>query len=122
LVSFSFADNVRIRSAPETEAAGIAGLEGEVFGWTTPSVTGVDVVGDAPDDFAINVFIAEKNEVFWLRPELIELVDIGVGTTMTVGGLSFVKTEAGEWEQVGGSPQPEESKGFLGMLRSLFGR
>ena len=36
-----FGDNVRIRVTPETEAAGVAGLRGQVYGETTPSVTEV---------------------------------------------------------------------------------
>jgi hypothetical protein len=37
-----FGDNVRIVDCPETQAKGIAGLVGSVFGETTPSVTGVN--------------------------------------------------------------------------------
>ena len=121
-MSLGFADNVQIRSSPATEEAGVAGLAGEVYGWTTPSVTGVTVIGGAPDDYAINVFIAERDEEYWFNPELVELIDVGAGATMTVGSKSFVKTEAGEWEELGGEPQPAPPNVFVRALRSLFGR
>jgi hypothetical protein len=38
---FAFGDNVRIRIAPATQAAGEAGRIGNVAGFTTPSQTGV---------------------------------------------------------------------------------
>ena len=51
----AFGDRVRIKETPETRASGVAGLEGDVYGFTTPSVTAIEVVGGSPDDFAINV-------------------------------------------------------------------
>lgn len=121
-MSFSFADNVQIRSSPATEEAGVAGLTGEVYGWTTPSVTGVNVIGGAPDDTAINVFVVDRDENYWFNPELVELVDVGAGATMTVGSKSFVKTETGEWEEVGGEQQPAPPNVFVRAFRSLFSR
>lgn len=85
-------------------------------------MTGVSVIGGAPDDTAINVFVAERDEDYWFNPELVELVDVGAGTTMTVGSKSFVKTETGEWEEVGGELQPAPPNVFVRALRSLFGR
>lgn len=41
----SFGDRVRVRQTPATRAAGVAGLVGEVYGETTPSVTGIKVTG-----------------------------------------------------------------------------
>ena len=120
-MSFGFADNVQIRSSPATEEAGVAGLAGEVYGWTTPSVTGVDVIGGAPDDTAMNVFVSEREENYWLNPELVELVDVGAGATMTIGSKSFIKTEKGDWKEVS-EEQPTPSNVFIRALRSLLGR
>lgn len=39
-----FGDKVRILSAPETEAAGIAGQVVQVYGFTAPSATGIENV------------------------------------------------------------------------------
>ena len=55
--SISFGDHVRVRSTPLTEERGLAGLDGNVHGETTPSVTGVEVIGELKSDYAINVFL-----------------------------------------------------------------
>ena len=39
-----FGDNVRVVTTPETSKLNLAGLTGRVDGWTTPSVTGVEVI------------------------------------------------------------------------------
>jgi hypothetical protein len=60
MVQVSFGDNVRINSTPETEALGVAGRIGQVYGYPTPSVTGVAVIGDAGGDYAINVYFGKS--------------------------------------------------------------
>jgi hypothetical protein len=66
----SFGDNVRVRVTAATEAAGLAGLAGQVHGFTTPSVTGITAIGDVKDDRAYNVFIKARGADFWFAPEL----------------------------------------------------
>jgi hypothetical protein len=44
-----FADRVRIKASKETEALGLAGRLRQIYGWTTPSVTGVSVIGSTAD-------------------------------------------------------------------------
>jgi hypothetical protein len=94
-----FGDNVRVLAAPVTEAAGLAGLQGQVFGETTPSVTGVDVVGSAGNEYAINVHFEELDRSIWFAPDLLELVDHAPGTTITLDGVErrWTRTAAGEW-------------------------
>ena len=36
-----FGDKVRVRTVPATEALGVAGRIGQIYGETTPSITGV---------------------------------------------------------------------------------
>ena len=94
-----FGDNVRIVNCPETRAKGIDGLVGSVFGETTPSVTGVDVIGDAANDFALNVHIEGVEDEIWITPDLVEFLDHGVGQTITLDGVDkeWVRAESGEW-------------------------
>ena len=73
----SFGDNVRVRATPATENVGVAGRAGNIHGVTTPSVTGVEVVGGLAGDQAFNVFFDELNKGFWFAPELLEFVDHG---------------------------------------------
>ena len=95
----SFGDNVRVLPTIRTEEQGVAGLLGQVYGWTTPSVTGVEVIGEVHDDYAINVFFADRNESFWFTAELLEFVDHAPGTEISLKGdlKKWVRTEAGEW-------------------------
>jgi hypothetical protein len=100
-VAPSFGDNVRIRSSVETESSGVAGLLGQVYGQTTPSVSGVGVIGELESDYAINVFFEDRQESFWFAPALVEFIDHAPGTEITLDGVAkkWVRTETGEWEE-----------------------
>ena len=93
-----FADNVRVLPAAATEAAGIAGRVGQVFGETTPSVTGPDVIGEHRRDYAVSVHFAEIGRTVWIAEELLEFLDHGAGTRMTIGDKTLVRRADGEWE------------------------
>ncbi len=78
--------------------SGHANLVGVCYGMTTPSATGVGVIGDTPDDVALNVhFENDAAADAWFAPDLVLLVDPAVGSRATVGDRSFVKTAEGEW-------------------------
>src|ERR1700730_4188923 len=94
----SFGDSVRIRSSVETESNGVAGLVGQVYGQTTPSVSSVEVIGELESDYAINVFFEDRHESFWFAPALVEFVDHAPGTEITLDGVAkkWIRTENGE--------------------------
>ena len=86
---------------------------GVCYGMTTPSVTGVEVVGGAPNDVALNVhFDDEEVPDAWFAPELVVLVDHGVGSRATVGDQAFVKTEGGDWVPQPPAPPSRRHKWF----------
>ncbi|TCK64676.1 hypothetical protein DFQ05_2659 [Winogradskyella wandonensis] len=95
----AFGNKVRIKSTPETENKGLAGKEGEVFGQTTPSMMDVEVIGSLTEDIAINVHFEDLNESFWFAEDLIENLDNGQGTEITIDGVGkkWTKGENGEW-------------------------
>jgi hypothetical protein len=97
----SFGDNVRIVATPLTTAHGLAAAFGEVHGETTPSVTGVDVIGVLTSDYALSVYFADREEGFWFAPELVEFVDHAPGSTMSLdlptGRKTWRRTADGEW-------------------------
>ena len=95
----AFGDRVRIRPTPETNEAGIAGLEGDIYGMTTPSVTKIEAIGGAPDDRALNVSIGERGATYWVRPDLVELVHHNEGMVMKVGRVTAVRTPDGTWTE-----------------------
>ena len=93
-----FGDRVRIRESPETLAAGLAGMEGDVYGVTTPSVTNIEPIGGVKDDCALNVSIEGKGG-FWLRPDLVELLHHNPGMEMVVGNNRAVRRPDGSWSE-----------------------
>lgn len=95
--NIGFGDNVRVRTTPETEALGVAGLAGQVFGWTTPSVTGVAVVGGLENDYAINVNFEGRGQQLWFATELLEFIDHAPGTTMQTGRVLLTRDVDGSW-------------------------
>jgi len=99
-------DNVRVRSTPATEAIGIAGRLGQIYGETTPSSTGIEVFGEHARDYAISVHFTDPDCDFWIAEELVEFVDHGAGTTMTIGDKTLVRRADGEWEPVPGRDEP----------------
>ncbi len=67
---------VRIRKTPDTEAAGLAGLTGQLMGMSTLVQ---QLVGDTPDGCAFRVEFGETMPGdFWFSPELLELMEQGI--------------------------------------------
>lgn len=95
----SFGDNVRIVHDPSTVASGHAGLCGVCYGETTPSVTGVEVVGKPEDDYALNVSFEPADGVAaaWFDRRLVELVGHGAGTRVVIGDKAHVRAADGSW-------------------------
>jgi hypothetical protein len=90
-------DNVRVRRTPLTEELGLAGCVGQIYGVTTPSATGVNVVGGDGEDRAFNVVIPGKSADLWFAPALLQFVDHAPGTEISVGGKRLVRSATGEW-------------------------
>lgn len=72
----------------------------DVHGETTPSATGVEVIGDATEDYAIAVMVEGHGQALWFAENLLEVVDHQPGTTMRIGGRLIVRDEHGEWHEV----------------------
>ena len=108
-VAPSFGDNVRIRATPETAARGVAGAVGQVYGFTTPSVTKVAVIGGDAEDFALNVVVEGHGVDLWLSAHLVEVIDHTPGTTISIDGVpkQWVRTVDGEWREEPRPPAPK---------------
>jgi hypothetical protein len=74
---------------------------GNVFGQTTPSISGVEVIGEPTSDYAINVFFEDRHESFWFAPALVQFIDHAPGTEITLDGIpkKWVRTGTGEWKE-----------------------
>jgi hypothetical protein len=98
-------DRVTIRTTPLTEAAGIAGHVGTVYGLTTPSLhlAGVEIIGEPRDDVALNFQFDDLGQGVWIGPDLVQYLDHGPGTTAQVGDRTFIRTADGEWQPESGA-------------------
>jgi len=96
----SFGDRVRIRSTEATETLGIAGQMGIVNGRTTPSATGVEVVGKPTKDLAIAVTLEAQTKQLWFAEEVLEFVDHRAGTIVETQGRKLIRDELGSWREV----------------------
>lgn len=97
-----FGDHVGVRVTAATTTAGVAGRRGHVCGHTTPSVTGVEVIGDLTEDFAVNVRFEDRGESFWFAVDLLEFVDHAPGTEIQLAGVpkQWVRTDSGAWQEI----------------------
>jgi hypothetical protein len=115
----SFGDEVRVLPSGETSAQGLAGLTGQIRGYTMPSVTGVEVIGHRDKDAAFNVYFESLERDFWFDPVLLEFVSHSPGTEIEVEGPSSraIRNPDGAWSEV-----PLKTNGWLKRLRTfLFG-
>lgn len=71
-------DPVRIVRSPATVAAGYADRTGICYGFTTPSITEVEVIGPGQVDDALGVSFDDGTTV-WFDPSLVAVVDVNVG-------------------------------------------
>jgi len=101
-MAVSFGDNVRVLSSPVTDEAGIGGYRGVIYGETRPSSSGVSVLGQLDQDYAVNVFVEELKRSFWLDPSHVEFLDHGAGAEITIKGSPHksVRQSDGSWVEV----------------------
>jgi hypothetical protein len=118
--SISFGDTVRIKATPETEAAGLAGLTGEVYGQSVPSISGASpIIGTLTEDYAVNVHFDDRNEAHWFAEQLLEFVHHTPGAAVSFDGVAgqWVRDADGKWELTADVPDvPEARPGLLGRL------
>jgi hypothetical protein len=93
-------DNVRIRVTPKTEAAGVAGRIGNIAGFTIPSQTGVEVIGEVKDDLAFSVIFEKPHAQLWFARELLEFVDHAAGLEVQIGDKRLIRRADGGWDEV----------------------
>lgn len=66
---------MQIRATDEASAAGVAGLAGEIIGFTRRSGASVKAIGAAGDDYAFNVAFKETESTGWLAEDQLELLE-----------------------------------------------
>lgn len=99
-------DHVRVISTPLTQKLKLSGHTGHVYGFTTPSASKVEVVGEVTADIAFNVQLEGQSNAIWFASELLEFVDHAPGMEVVIGSKRFVRSESGEWMN---EPSPVQS-------------
>ena len=95
---FDLFDQVRVVSTPLTQRLHLAGLTGQVYGFTTPSASNVEIVGELTADIAFNVQLEGQSKAIWFAQDLLEFLDnASVGTEIVIGNKRLVRSESGEW-------------------------
>lgn len=114
LGEIGFGDRVRIEEVDATILSGHSGRVGDCYGMTTPSETGVEVIGDTAEDVALNVhFEAEDVPDAWFAPEVVALVGHPEGSRAVVGDQAFVMDASGSWRPEGnGGAEPTRRRWF----------
>lgn len=78
----------------------MAGSIGNVAGFTTPSLMGVEVIGGVKDDLAFNVIFEDPHAQLWFAPELLEFVDHAPGLNIKIGQRQWIRRADGGWDEV----------------------
>ena len=91
---------IRIKASPETDRLKLTGKIGSYYGFTTPSVTGVDVIGDLGEDFAASVFFEDTGDQLWFADSVLEFLDHDPSLEGTIGGRRMFYTSDGRWQEV----------------------
>ena len=95
----SFGNKVKIKDSPQTREKGLAGKTGDVYGHTTPSMMDFEIVGTPKDDFAVNVYFDDLKTSFWFDADLLETIDDGQSSVITLDGVNkkWTKGQNGQW-------------------------
>ncbi len=110
---FLMGKKARIVANDLTNQLGIGGREGVIYGQTVPSSSGVtDVVGLTDQDYAINVFVDDLDEAYWLIEDLVEISDESIAMEFSIN--------------IPESAQPNNTakskSGFLNFIKRIFGK
>src|SRR5262245_43978397 len=99
--AITFGDNVRVRDTRATREFSLAGATGQVLGHTTPSMMGVEVIGQLTSDFALNVHFNDLGRSFWFAPDLLELIDHAPGLEIRLYGVPkrWIRQADGSWAE-----------------------
>ncbi len=79
-----------------TTAAGYADRTGSCYGFTTPSVTGVEVIGPSLTDDALAVGF-DDGTTAWFDPALVIFLDVNAGQVAQIGDKRLVRASSGDW-------------------------
>jgi hypothetical protein len=91
-------DRVKVRETPESTGAGLAGLTGEIIGFTKKSGVSVTAIGAGLDDFAYNVSFTDAASTAWFAEQQLEVVDHAPGSAVAKEGAADTGDKKPAWK------------------------
>ncbi|UKN03492.1 hypothetical protein K6119_08190 [Paracrocinitomix mangrovi] len=124
-----FGDEVKFVDNQTTQNAGVASKTGVCLGFTTPSVSNIEFIGDTTSDYAISVELDETKETIWTTQDLVEFVSHGEGQVIEIGNIKATRMADGSWKEekimADGSQKKEKinpEKEKTTWFKKLFGK
>lgn len=112
-----FGDHIRFIDNETTQVAGVALKEGICMGYTTPSVTNIDYIGETEIDYAISVELKENSKIIWATQDLLEFIDHGEGQIIEIGNKRATRRADGSWKEEPINPIKKKSSWFSKLFK-----
>jgi hypothetical protein len=116
-MTIDFGDKVKFLDDQVTREAGVAGKEGICVGFTTPSITRIEFIGDVSKDYAISIQLTEDSKIIWVTPNLVEFLNYGAGQIMEVGNIRATRQSDGSWKEELIDPIKEKGNWLTRLFR-----
>jgi len=113
-----FGDKVKFIDNDATRNAGVAEKEGTCMGFTTPSITQIQHLGETEIDFAISIEIEETKELIWTTQDLVKFISHGEGQIFEIGNKRVTRRADGSWKEEIIDPTKEK----FSWLKIIFGK
>ena len=107
-----FGDKIKFVDNEITRQAGIALKEGTCLGFTTPSITNIEFIGNTEIDYALSIEIFDTNETIWVTQDLITFIDHGEGQIIEIGNKKATRRADGSWKEEIIDPTKEKTSWF----------
>ena len=111
-----FGDKVKFVDNETTRKAGVATKEGTCLGFTTPSLTDIEFIGETEVDYAISIELKDSSEIIWTTQDLVEFIDHNEGHVIEMGNMRATRRADGSWKEERIAPSQEK----LGWLKRIF--
>jgi hypothetical protein len=113
-----FGDKIKFVDNEVTKKAGVAAKEGTCLGFTTPSVTNIEFIGETEIDYAISIELSDTKDIIWTTQDLVEFISHGEGQVIEIGNKRATRRADGSWKEEIIDPTKEKTS----WLKRIFGR
>ena len=112
-----FGDKVKFVDNETTQKAEVANKEGTCLGFTTPSMTNIEFIGETEIDYAISIELTDNSEIIWTTQDLVEFISHGEGQVMEIGNIRATRRADGTWKEEIIDPSKEKISWFKKIFK-----